>query len=110
MGRIFDAAVAVAGDKETKGGLQPTLAVLARIYRDALAAAAGAPELALFAEPAAELAPLGTRRLNRALAAIVEADNALAGNANAVVAFERLLLELRRNGETRARAGKAGAR
>jgi len=110
VGPIFDAAVAIAGDKETKGGLQPALAVLARIYRDALAAAAGAPELALFAEPAAELAPLGTRRLNRALAAIVEADNALGGNANAVVAFERLLLELRRNGESRARAGKAGAR
>ena len=49
-------------------------------------------------------------RLVRALAAVVEADGALAANMNALVAVERLLLELRRqsaagrgamNGETR---------
>jgi len=98
VGRIFDAALATAGDKEQKAGLQPVLALLGRLYRDALATAAGAPELALFAEPAAELAPLGTARLGRVLGAIVEADSAIAGNANAVVAFERLLLEMRRHG------------
>ena len=34
--------------------------------------------------------------LGRAMAAIVEADAALAGNVNAVMAMERLLLNLRR--------------
>jgi DNA polymerase-3 subunit delta' len=98
VGRIFDAAVAVAADKEDKQALPPMLALLARLYRDGLVTAAGAPELALFREPAAELAPLGTARLGKALAALVEADGALAANMNAVVAVERLLLELRRRG------------
>jgi DNA polymerase-3 subunit delta' len=98
VGQIFDAAIAVAADKEGKQGLPAILALLGRLYRDGLASAAGAPELALFAEPAAELAPLGLARLGRALGAVVEADGALAANANAVVTFEHLLLELRRHG------------
>ena len=39
---------------------------------------------------------LGPAALGRALAALVEAETALAGNANAVLALERLLLNLRR--------------
>jgi DNA polymerase-3 subunit delta' len=96
VGRIFDAAAGVAADKEDKQALPPMLALLGRLYRDGLVTAAGAPELALFREPAAALAPIGTARLNKALGAVVEADGALGANMNAVVAVERLLLELRR--------------
>jgi len=98
VGAIFDAAAAVAGDKEIKLALPPILSLLGRLYRDALVSAAGAPELALFRDAAAPLAPAGTARLGRALAAVVEADAALAANMNALVAVERLLLELRRQG------------
>lgn len=102
MGAIFAAASAV-GDKENKEGLPEALALLGRFYRDALATAAGAPELALLRERAAELDRLaaGARAsaqwgpLRRALAAVLEADTALAANANAVLAIERMLLELR---------------
>src|SRR5439155_1306278 len=101
MGAIFDAAVAV-GDKESKEGLPEALALLARFYRDALAAASGAPDLVLLRERAGELEKLaaGQRQaqlgsLRRALAAVLEADAALAGNANAVLAVERMLLEMR---------------
>jgi DNA polymerase-3 subunit delta' len=98
VGAIFDAAAAVAGDKEIKQGLPPILSLLGRLYRDALVSAAGAPDLALFRDAAAPLAAAGTARLGRALAAVVEADGALAANMNALVAVERLLLELRRHG------------
>ena len=94
--RIFDAAAAVAGDKEIKQALPPIISLLGRLYRDAMVTAAGAPELALFREQAAELASAGAPRLVRALAAVVEADGALAANMNALVAVERLLLEIRR--------------
>jgi DNA polymerase III subunit delta' len=97
VGRIFDAAAAVAGDKEIKQALPPILSLLGRLYRDALVSAAGAPDLALFREQAAALAAAGMPRLVRALAAVVETDAALAANMNALVAVERLLLELRRN-------------
>jgi hypothetical protein len=60
--------------------------------------AAGAPELALFRDQAAELASAGAPRLVRALTAVVEADGAIAANMNALVAVERLLLEIRRQG------------
>jgi DNA polymerase-3 subunit delta' len=98
VGEIFDAAAAVAGDKEIKQGLPPILALVGRLYRDALVTAAGAPDLALFRAAAEPLAAAGTARLGRALAAVVEADVALASNMNALVAVERLLLELRRQG------------
>jgi len=102
MGPLF-AAAAAAGDKEGKERLPAALALLGRFYRDALAVAAGADDLVLLRARAAELAPLaeaarrhpGLSTLRRALAAVVEADTALAGNANAVLAVERLLLELR---------------
>jgi DNA polymerase III subunit delta' len=99
VGPVFDAAGAVAGDKETKQELPRALALLARIYRDALATAAGAPELALFGERAAALSGRGVPALGRALAAIVEADTAIAANTNAVTAVERMLLALRRRPE-----------
>jgi DNA polymerase-3 subunit delta' len=95
VGRIFDAAAGVAADKEGKQALPPILALLGRLYRDALVSAAGAPELALFREAAQALAGLGNVKLGRALAAIVEAEGAIAANMNAVVAVERMLLELR---------------
>ncbi|MEA2700485.1 MAG: polymerase subunit delta [Myxococcales bacterium] len=96
VGPVFDAAGAVAGDKENKHELQRTLALLARIYRDALVSAAGAPELALFTERAGALIGRGVPALGRALTAIVEADVALGANTNAVTAVERMLLALRR--------------
>ena len=98
VGAIFDAAASVAGDKEIKQGLPPILSLLGRLYRDAMVSAAGAPELALFREAAAPMAAMGVRPLVRALAAVVEADGAIAANMNALVAVERLLLELRRQG------------
>src|SRR6266700_4180595 len=94
VGAIFDAAAAVAGDKEVKQALPPIVSLLGRLYRDALVTSVGAPELALFRDAAAPLAAAGTARLGRALAAVVEADGALAANMNALVVVERLLLEL----------------
>jgi DNA polymerase-3 subunit delta' len=102
MGAIFDAASAV-GDKDNKEGLPEALALLGRFYRDALAAAADASDLVLLRERTGELEKLATASrkdpqlgpLRRAVAAVLEADAALAGNANAVLAVERLLLEMR---------------
>jgi DNA polymerase-3 subunit delta' len=114
IGPILDAASDL-GDKESKDRLPDALTLLARIYRDALVTRAGAPELAVLTadgamsdagtspdagadagrafEPPTEL---GLPAIGRALAAIVEANAALAGNVNAVMAIERLLLSLRR--------------
>ncbi len=106
---ILDAAAAV-GDKESKQRLPDVLALLARVYRDALCTAVGAPELALLTaggkadkqadqdvrDPLSLPDELSVPALGRALGAIVEADGALAGNVNAVMAVERLLLNLRR--------------
>jgi DNA polymerase III subunit delta' len=101
---ILDAA-AELGDKESKARLPEALALLARVYRDALVVAVGAPELAVLkmdAQAATPHAPLTlptglpVSALGRALAAIVEAGEALTGNVNAVMAIERLLLNLRR--------------
>jgi DNA polymerase-3 subunit delta' len=92
----LDAAVALAADKEDKAALPPIVALLARLYRDALVAAAGAPELALFGDRAAELAGLGPVALSRALGAVVQADEALVANVNPTLLLERLLIQLRR--------------
>jgi len=98
---ILDVA-AELGNKDAKEQLPVALALLARAYRDALVIAAGAPELAVLSGDAgADLAPPptsghGLSGLSRALGAIVEADTALAGNVNATMALERLLLGLRR--------------
>jgi hypothetical protein len=96
MSPALDAASALAGDKENKEALPPLVALLARVYRDALVSAAGAPELALFGDRAAPLAALGPQGLLRALGAIVEADAALVANVNPTLALERLLIQLRR--------------
>lgn len=109
---ILDAAVEL-GDKETKARLPEVLTLMGRIYRDALVQVVGAPELAVLstevvppagAEASGEPAGpstgppthLGPGALGRALAALAEAETALAGNANAVLTLERLLLNLRR--------------
>jgi DNA polymerase-3 subunit delta' len=97
----LDAASALAGDKENKEALPPIIALLARLYRDALVSAAGAPELALFAERARDLAALGPVTLSRALASVVEAEAGLVANVNPTLLLERLLIQLRR-GERRA--------
>jgi DNA polymerase III subunit delta' len=102
MGAIFDAAIAV-GDKEGKEGLPDALALLARFYRDAIAAASSADDLVLLRGHGQELERLaGAARvhpqlgpLRRAMAAVLEADQALLANANAVLAVERMLLEMR---------------
>jgi DNA polymerase III subunit delta' len=106
---IFAAAAAVAGDKDIKQGLPPILSLLGRLYRDALVSASGAPELALFREASEPLAAAGTARLGRALVAVVEADTAIVSNMNALVAVERLLLELRRQNATPGPAASTGA-
>jgi hypothetical protein len=101
MADIFEAASAV-GDKESKEGLPEALALLARFYRDSLAAASGADDLILLRERAGDLQRLASAQrhpqlglLRRALAGVLEADAALAANANAVLAVERMLLEMR---------------
>jgi len=76
------------------------LGLLARLYRDALAVAAGAPELAVLRAGGVEgvdaLAPLGVERLGRALAAIVDVQASLTANVNPTLAVERLLIALKR--------------
>jgi DNA polymerase-3 subunit delta' len=110
MSRVFDAAQALAVDRERERDrdgrregrqeLSRLVGLLARLYRDALVTAAGAPELALFAERARELAATGVGRLGQALAAIVEADTALIANVNPTLVVERMLLELKRRDVT----------
>jgi hypothetical protein len=97
---VFDFAASLGGDKEGKKegkqDLPRLLALLARLYRDALALAAGAPELTVMTEAARGLAALGTERLSRALAAIVDTQMALTANVNPTLAIERLLIALKR--------------
>lgn len=103
---ILDAAVEL-GDKESKDRLPDVLTLMGRIYRDALVEVVGAGELAELADTAATAEGAGDQALRgptnlapaalaRAIGALVEAETALAGNANAVLALERLLLNLRR--------------
>jgi DNA polymerase III subunit delta' len=97
MGALFEAAASV-GDKEGKAELPAALALLGQLYRDALAVNAGSPDLVLLRERESELARLAKATaapLRRALAGVLEAVDALAGNANPVLAVERLLLEMR---------------
>lgn len=115
---IFEAAAGVA-DKENKDALPAVLTLLQRVYRDGLARATGASELALLATSAAGVARAGAEdagqdssgspglatqvpdnlpvpAILRALTASLEAEAALLGNVNPVFAFERLLIQLRR--------------
>jgi DNA polymerase-3 subunit delta' len=106
MSPVFDFAQALTAErgrtKESRQELPRLVGLVARLYRDALVTAAGAPELALFAERARPLGAAGTARLGRALAAIVEADAALVANVNPSLVLERMLLELKRASERRA--------
>jgi DNA polymerase-3 subunit delta' len=98
----FDFASGVAADKDDKLDLPRLLSLCGRLYRDALAIAVGAPELALLTDErgpaggAGALASLGPDRLGRALAAIAEAEVALGANVNPVLTIERLLFALKR--------------
>jgi DNA polymerase-3 subunit delta' len=106
---ILDAA-AELGDKESKHRLPDALSLLARVYRDALVTAVGAPDLAVLGaadaraatsdpvdgQPLAPPTELPVSGLGRALGAVLEAEAALAGNVNPVMAIEHLLLNLRR--------------
>jgi len=102
-GPIFDAA-AELGNKESKSELPAALALLARMYRDALVTAAGAPELAVLGAAgdqglAPSVGPPNARplpALARAVTATLDAETALAANVNTVMVLERLLLALRR--------------
>jgi DNA polymerase-3 subunit delta' len=99
---LFDAAASL-GDKESKQRLPEVLALAAGFYRDVLVAALGAPELVLLGERGPEIERLavkaraggGLLRLRRTLRAVVEAEEALKGNANAVTALEHLMFEMR---------------
>jgi len=106
---VFDFAAAQASEKTGKAGrddLGRLLDLTARLYRDAIALAAGAPELAVLRDAgsgeggaaggAHALAALGVERLNRALAAIVDAQEALIANVNPTLSIERLLIALKR--------------
>lgn len=109
---IFDLAAGLAnqkekdkdkdkdGDKErgNREGVPRLLGLLAGLYRDALAIAAGAPELAVLntGADARALAALGTDRLGRALAAIVDTQIGLWANVNPTLAVERLVFTLKR--------------
>jgi DNA polymerase-3 subunit delta' len=99
---IFDAA-AEFSDKESRQDLPEALALLARVYRDALMNAAGAGDLALLRDRVAELEALAVRArkdydlraLRGALREVVQATNALSSNVNPVTALEKMLMDLR---------------
>ncbi len=97
-GQLFDAVAGLTGEKESKADLPRLVALLGGLYRDAMAVAAGAPELATLArvgDPQA-LAALGLERLGRAVTAIVDVELALQVNVNPTLALERLLIALKR--------------
>jgi DNA polymerase-3 subunit delta' len=97
-GQLFDAVQALTAEKESKADLPRLVALLGGLYRDAMAVAAGAPELATLArvgDPQA-LAALGLDRLGRAVTAIVDVQLALQVNVNPTLALERLLIALKR--------------
>jgi DNA polymerase-3 subunit delta' len=97
-GQLFDAVQALTAEKESKADLPRLVALLGGLYRDAMAVAAGAPELATLArvgDPQA-LAALGLDRLGRAVTAIVDVQLALQVNVNPALALERLLIALKR--------------
>lgn len=102
MGPIFDAAAEFA-DKESRQELPEVLALLARLYRDALVNAAGAGDLVLLRDRAGDLENLAERArqnydlgiLRHAVREVVQASSALQANVNAVTALEKMLMDLR---------------
>ena len=97
-GQMFDAVQALTSEKESKADLPRLVALLGGLYRDAMAVAAGAPELATLARVGdpQTLATLGLDRLARAVTAIVDVQLALQVNVNPTLALERLLIALKR--------------
>jgi DNA polymerase III subunit delta' len=101
MGPIFDAAAGFA-DKESRQDLPEVLALLARLYRDALVSAAGAGELCLLRDRARELEILAARArtdydlrtLRGALHQVVQTSSALLANVNPATAIEKMLMDL----------------
>ncbi|HLK91894.1 MAG TPA: DNA polymerase III subunit [Polyangia bacterium] len=97
-GQLFDAVSGLTGEKEAKADLPRLIGLLGGLYRDAIAVASGAPELATLAragDPQA-LAETGVDRLGRALTAIVDVQLALQVNVNPTLALEHLLIVLKR--------------
>jgi DNA polymerase-3 subunit delta' len=102
IGAIFDAASEFS-DKESRQDLPEVLALLARLYRDALLTAAGAGDLVLLRDRANELETLAGRArkdydllaLRSALREVVQASIALASNVNPVTALEKMLMDLK---------------
>jgi DNA polymerase-3 subunit delta' len=107
---VFDAAVNY-GDKESKQALPAILSVLANLYRDAVATTAGAPELVQLGERRAEIEALAQSgslpELLRGLRAVLDADQAVIANVNAVSLLERLLFDLGRAHRGGSPAGRA---
>jgi DNA polymerase III subunit delta' len=101
-GAVFDTAASL-GDKEGKQRLPELLALAAGFYRDVVVAAVGAPDLVVLRERADDIERLaaharsggGLQRLRSVLRAVVDADEALRGNANAVTALEHLMFQMR---------------
>jgi DNA polymerase III subunit delta' len=99
---VFDTAASL-GDKESKQRLPELMALAAGFYRDAVVSAVGASDLVVLGERTQEIERLaatartggGLMRLRRAMQAVLETQEALEGNANAVTALERLMFELR---------------
>jgi DNA polymerase III subunit delta' len=100
MGSIFDAAAAFS-DKEARQDLAEVLTLLARFYRDALALAAGAPDLILLrnAELSGPAAACQQRHnlqpLRKAVTAVLDTLTGLAANVNAVTALEKMMMDIR---------------
>ncbi|MBN2575159.1 MAG: DNA polymerase III subunit delta' [Deltaproteobacteria bacterium] len=102
MGPIFDAAAEFA-DKESRQDLPEVLALLARLYRDALVNAAGAGDLALLRDRAEDLEAIAERArkdcdlatLRNAVREVVQASHALLSNVNPVTALEKMMMDLR---------------
>lgn len=101
MGAIFNAS-AEFSDKESRQDLPEVLALLARLYRDALVTAAGAADLVLLRDRANELETLAgraqkdydLRTIRFALREVTLASLALSSNVNPVTALEKMLMDL----------------
>ncbi len=99
---VFETAASL-GDKEGKQRLPELLALAAGFYRDAVVTAVGAPELVVLGERGPDIERLAERartgggllRLRHALRAVLDAEEALRGNVNAVAALEHLMFEMR---------------
>jgi DNA polymerase-3 subunit delta' len=102
MGAIFDAATEFS-DKESRQDLPEALALLARLYRDALMTAVGAGDLVLLRDRAFDLESLARAArksydlgtLRNALREVVQASLALSSNVNPVIAIEKMLMDLK---------------